>query len=116
MVTLVCPPGTESYLEQVSEALLSAELDLFELPAAVASLYYLGESSLLGYLRQAEADADRYYQAASRGTFTAPLKPQGSTYAELCRARGEHAKADQVEADLLKLTFQLGGGKCSEKL
>jgi len=106
MVTLVCPTGTESYLEAVTDGLMRAQVELWELPQAVAALYHLGslegQTGLIDQLKvqlnQAQADADRYYAIACRGTFAPPLKPQGLTFAELCRERGQHDLAEQVEA------------------
>jgi hypothetical protein len=109
MGALICPQGTENYLEAVADSLLYGQVELYQLPSSVAALYYLGESSLIGYLKKAQADADRYYRAASRGTFSTPLKPQGLTFAELCRVRGQEALAERLEADFKKLSFNVGG-------
>lgn len=101
------------YLESVTDKLLRDEVQLWELPSAVSGLYYLGESSARGVLMpqliQAEADRDRYYRAACLGGFQAPLKPQGLTFAQLCRERGNEALALKVEADMSSLTFQVRG-------
>lgn len=101
------------YLEKVTDELIKDEVQLWELPPAVSGLYYLGEWSARGILMpqliQAEADRDRYYRAACRGGFEVPLKPQGLTFAQLCRERGEEALALKVEADMSTLTFNVRG-------
>jgi hypothetical protein len=109
MVTLICPQGTAAYLEDVFESLLYGTLELHELPAPVAGIYYLGETSANEVIRQLTADADRYYRAACRGSFSPDLQRPGYTFAELCRIRGDFALADRVEADFRGLTFSLGG-------
>lgn len=109
MVALICPPGTCAYLEDVFESLLYGTVELHELPAPVAGIYYLGEASVSELLEQLKADRDRYYRAACRGTFAPDLQRPGRTFAELCRIRGDFALADRVEADLRGLTFSLGG-------
>jgi hypothetical protein len=101
------------YLENVTDQLINDSVQLWELPPAVACLYYLGEASarrvLIPQLIQAEADRDRYYRAASRGGFQAPIKRQGLTYADLCRERGQHALADKVEAEMSSIAFNVRG-------
>lgn len=101
------------YLEDVTDKLLRDEVQLWELPSAVSGLYFLGESSARGVLMpqllQAESDRDRYYRAACRGGFNAPLKPQGLTFAQLCRERGNEALAVKVEVDMSTLTFNVRG-------
>lgn len=97
-----CEPGRDL----VSE-LASNTLDLWQLPATLRDLYSLGE--YYGYqqglevsyerLEELETECDRLYTQASQGSFTKPLKPQGFTYPELCRQRGEEALAEQLEAD-----------------
>lgn len=101
--------SVKKYLEDSFEGLILGSLELYDLPAEVTAFYYLGEVSTMGLVRQLQADADRYYQAASRGSFSPPLKRPGRTFAELCRARGDFALADRVEADLNAFTFNLGG-------
>lgn len=100
------------YLEQVTEGLLRDTVQLWQLPSAVSALYYLGEDSarriLEPQLVQAQADRDRYYRAASRGGFEAQIKPQGLSFAQLCRERGDHITADRVEADMASLSFNVG--------
>lgn len=101
------------YLEEVTDGLLRDTVQLWELPSSVAGIYYLGESSarriLEPQLVQAEADRDRYYLAACRGGFQSQTKPQGLTFAELCRERGDHLTADKVEADMSSLAFRVRG-------
>lgn len=97
-----CEPGRDLVSELASNA-----LELWQLPAALRDLYFLGEH--YGYkhglevsyerLEELETECDRLYTQASQGSFTKPLAPQGFTYPELCRQRGEEALADQLEAD-----------------
>lgn len=113
MEPLTPPHGLSPYLEFVTDGLLTDTVQLWELPRPVSELYYLGESSarrsLEPQLTQAKCDRDRYYQAAARGGFSNPLKPQGLTFAQLCRERGEHSLADRVESDMDSLAFQVRG-------
>ena len=113
MEPLTPPNGLSPYLEFVTDGLLTDKVQLWELPRTVSELYYLGEASarrsLQPQLLQAQCDRDRYYLAASRGGFTSPLKPQGLTFAELCRERGEYALANKVDADMASLAFQVRG-------
>lgn len=106
-------PLTLTYLDEVTEGLLRDTVQLWEVPSSVAGLYYLGEACarriLEPQLVQAEADRDRYYLAASRGGFQAQTKPQGLSFAQLCRERGDTLLADKVEADMSSLAFQVRG-------
>jgi len=107
------PDGLTPYLERVLNELLADSLQLWELPAAVASLYYLGESCarrvMEPQLAKALHDRDRYYRAACDGGFSRHVKPQGRTYWELCLERGERERAARVRADMEALVFQVGG-------
>lgn len=87
----------------LANELLKGTLELWELPPSLAGLYYLGEHN--GYkpaqarLDELERECDRLFGFATRGGFSKPLRPQGLTFVELCRARGDLALADLVEAD-----------------
>lgn len=79
--------------------LYGRELLLFEL--GFQHGYALGQES-----RQAEVDAlnhtaDRYYAEMCRRP--APTEPETPPYADLCRIRGEHARAARQEARLRKM-------------
>lgn len=97
-----CEPTRDLVLE-----LQERDLELWELPRPLRGLYFLGEhygytkgvESALERVEQLETECDRLYTQASEGTFRRPQAPQGLTYAELCRVRGENALADAVEAD-----------------
>lgn len=81
------PPHVTSYLEGALHMVMYGLLSFDRLPLAVQALVFYGET--LGRAgRQAEieqlnADADRYYRAACNGGFSAPLRTQGRTFAEL---------------------------------
>ena len=103
-------PRLNNYCERVLDELLKDELQLWELPPALAAIYYLGEacgSRSRDYeIRQLIAERDSYYRAAARGGFRVPIVPVHSkSYAELCRARGQFELAKRVEADMQKLQF-----------
>lgn len=97
-----CSPGRD-----LAGMLDEDKIQLWQLPYSLQGLYYLGER--YGQLRgreeaqtrieALEEECDRLHRYASQGGFTTPLKPQGLTYAQLCRVRGEHALAERVEAD-----------------
>lgn len=101
-----CEPHRDLVLE-----LQERDLELWELPRPLRGLYFLGEhyghlrgvESALERVEQLETECDRLYTQASQGSFKRQQAPQGLTYAELCRVRGETALADQVEADWKQL-------------
>ena len=98
----LCEPG-----RYLADEILQNELQLWELPTGIRSLYYLGEHYGLLHsqarLEELERECDTLFGIAARGGFTRPLPPQGLTYAELCRARGEYALADRIEVDWREL-------------
>lgn len=101
-----CEPHRDLVLE-----LQERDLELWELPRPLRGLYFLGEhyghlrgvESALERVEQLEAECDRLYTQASEGTFRRPQAPQGLTYPQLCRARGESELADILEADWKRL-------------
>lgn len=101
-----CEPTRDLVLE-----LQEHSLELWELPRPLRGLYFLGEhygytkgvESALERVEQLETECDRLYTQASQGSFTRRQAPQGLTYPELCRARGEEALAEAVEADWERL-------------
>lgn len=101
-----CEPHRDLVLE-----LQERDLELWELPRPLRGLYFLGEhyghlrgvESALERIEQLETECDRLFTQASQGSFKRQQAPQGLTYAELCRARGENALADAVEADWKQL-------------
>lgn len=101
-----CEPHRDLVLE-----LQERDLELWELPRPLRGLYFLGEhyghlrgvESALERVEQLEAECDRLYTQASEGTFRRLQAPQGLTYPQLCRARGESELADILEADWKRL-------------
>ena len=101
-----CGPHRDLVLE-----LQERDLELWQLPRPLRGLYFLGEhygytqgvESVLERVEQLETECDRLYSQASQGTFKRQLAPQGLTYPQLCRARGEEELADILEADWKRL-------------
>ncbi len=109
----VTPTGLTPYLEHVLDGLLAGTLQLWQLPACVSALFYLGDAyarlDMEHDLASALHDRDRYYRAACDGGFSQYLELNGRPYWEMCLERGEHERAARVRADMETLTFQLGG-------
>jgi hypothetical protein len=105
------PEGLTPYLEHVLDGLLADTVQLWEIPVAVSSLFYLGEScarrDIEHDLAVALHDRDRYYRAACDGGFSRYLKRPGRTHWELCQERGEHERAARVRADMESLVIQV---------
>lgn len=94
-------------IENLADELMTDRVRLWQLPEALRALYFLGE--YYGYesglsvaytrLEALESECDRLYQLATLGEQAKLNIPLAPTYAELCRIRGDHQLADQVEAD-----------------
>ena len=96
-------------LDALADGLIWGTVELWQLPPCVATFCYLGEAyaarNCAEQIRQADADADRYYSIAARGGFGVPIiKPQGKTYWELLEARGKYEEAARVRAEMEALT------------
>ena len=111
MEQVVIPEPLARALDRVLDSLIRDEAQLWELPPPLAALYYLGHAnaaaSMTADLIQARADRDRYYRAAARGGFAAPVQVTGRTYAELCLARGQFDLAQRVAADMAAIQFKV---------
>lgn len=91
----------------ITKALASNTLQLWQLPTTLRDLYFLGEhygylqglQVAHGRLEELEAECDRLFGLAAQGSFTRHLPKQGASFAELCRLRGDNALAEAVEAD-----------------
>ncbi len=99
----------EDELDALADGLIGGTVELWQLPPCVATFYYLGEAyaarNCAERIRQADADADRYYSIAARGGFGVPIiKPQGKTYWELLEARGQDEEAARVRSEMEALT------------
>lgn len=80
---------------------------IWQLPEALRALYFIGEH--YGYetglavaykrLEALESECDRLHDLATRGKQPKPLITSSPSFAELCRIRGQHDLAEQVEAD-----------------
>ena len=91
-------PGAERYLERLGMDLVSGGVEAWQLPPSLLQFftfaYEQGKAS-----RQAEIDAlndaaDRLYAEMCRRT---PPKRDYQNYADLCRIRGETARAERHE-------------------
>jgi hypothetical protein len=84
-------PHVDAYLHGTLDLVMYGLLGLDQLPRSVAALVFYGE--VLGRagrqpeVDQLNADCDRYYRAACSGGFSAPLRTQGRTFAELQELR-----------------------------
>ena len=101
---------TETTLDALADGLIWGTVELWQLPPCVATFYYLGEAyaarNCAERIRQADANADRYYSIAARGGFGVPIiKPQGKASWELLEVRGQPEKAARVRAEMAALSF-----------
>lgn len=94
-------------LDNLADELMADRVRLWQLPRALRELYFLGEhygyesglSVAYARLEALESECDRLYQLATRGERAKLKISHAPSYAELCRIRGQHELADQVEAD-----------------
>lgn len=88
----------ENYLNQLGIDLVTADVNLEQLPPSLLQLYVIafeqGRASLQPALDAANHDADRYYAEMCRRL---PPKTGWQDYAELSHIRGEHERAKRAE-------------------
>jgi hypothetical protein len=84
-------------------SLLEGRVGLQQLERSLADFYNLGyfdgRASVAEALAAAESAADRYYRRAFEPACRRPVIPEMS-FAQLCRIRGEFARAERVEEGL----------------
>jgi hypothetical protein len=101
--------GAERYLEQLGVDLVTGAVEAWQLPPSLLQFftfaYEQGKAS-----RQAEVDslndeADRLYAEMCRRI---PPRHEYQNYADLCRLRGEHARAERHEKYMAAISESLG--------
>ena len=97
--------GRRPSREDPATALLFARAELWSLGRPLADLYNLGffdgRASLEGALLRAESAADRFYRRAFEPPHSSAHVPAIS-FADLCRIRGEWARAQTAEEGLAR--------------
>jgi len=94
-------------LDGLTDALMLDQVRLWQLPKGLREIYFIGES--YGYeagcaqsykrIQELEHECDGLYRLATQGHQAKTQRTIPPTYAQLCRIRGQHALAAQVEAD-----------------